>query len=298
MGKRNNFRDPRGHSLRIYDDVYDSAAYAALSPHDVLTYLALLRELRQYNNGDLSLPQTRAKKCGIKHHVTLARCLRALCAVGLIAVTRKGGCNKDGERLPNLFRVTDRECLDIPGKFISAMPVTNEWRRVTSVAHGKQLIAEAEAKAAREAEPVSNAIKAGLERGKKTKALGYTVTVTRTPRDMKSATTRTPRDIDGSQPGHRVTMVEKAENSITTGVCARFDPSEKNEGHRTPCVPPIHSCQTSASFDHSFDLNKTRQLDIETLTDLWASTGCRSNWTHPVQPTSHIQPTAFNLLAA
>ena len=35
--------------------------------------LALLRELKGYNNGDLSLPLTRAKKCGIGHHMTLAR---------------------------------------------------------------------------------------------------------------------------------------------------------------------------------------------------------------------------------
>jgi len=61
------FRDPRGHSLRIYSDVYDSAAFAALSPHDVLAYLALLRELKAHNNGDLSLPLTRAKRCGIGH---------------------------------------------------------------------------------------------------------------------------------------------------------------------------------------------------------------------------------------
>lgn len=48
-------RDPRGHSLRVYADVYDSSAFAALSPHDVMAYLALLRELKGYNNGDLSL---------------------------------------------------------------------------------------------------------------------------------------------------------------------------------------------------------------------------------------------------
>ena len=92
MSKPKAFKDPRGHSLRVYSDVYDSAAFAALSPHDVLAYLALLRELKGYNNGDLSLPLSRAKKCGIGHHLTLARSLRALCAVGLIAVTRKGGC--------------------------------------------------------------------------------------------------------------------------------------------------------------------------------------------------------------
>ena len=77
MSKLKPQRDPRGHSLRVYSDVYDSPAFVALSPHDVLAYLALLRELKGYNNGDLSLPLSRAKKCGISHHLTLARSLRA-----------------------------------------------------------------------------------------------------------------------------------------------------------------------------------------------------------------------------
>ena len=89
MGKFNPPKDPRGHHLRIYDDVLMSPAFRALSPHDVLAYLALLKELKASNNGDLSLPESRARLHGIKSHVTLAQCLRALRAVGFIAVTRK-----------------------------------------------------------------------------------------------------------------------------------------------------------------------------------------------------------------
>ena len=118
MSKLKPPRDPRGHSLRIYSDVFDSPAFSALSPYDVMAYLALLRELKGYNNGDLSLPLSRAKACGISHHMTLARSLRALCAVGLVAVNRKGGCTKGGQRLPNLYRMTDRECYAIPAKFL------------------------------------------------------------------------------------------------------------------------------------------------------------------------------------
>ena len=44
MSKPKAFKDPRGHSLRVYSDVHDSAAFAALSPHDLLGYLAMLRE--------------------------------------------------------------------------------------------------------------------------------------------------------------------------------------------------------------------------------------------------------------
>lgn len=145
MSKSKPHRDPRGHSLRIYSDIYDSAAFASLSPHDVLAYLALLRELKGYNNGDLSLPLSRSKKCGISHPKTLARSLRALCAVGLVAITRKGGCTKGGQRLPNLYRMTDRECFAIPAKHLEAIKESNEWKRVTNVQHGQSLIALAEA---------------------------------------------------------------------------------------------------------------------------------------------------------
>lgn len=147
MGRDRNakFRDPRGHSIRIYTDVFDSHAWAALGPFDVLAYLALLRELKGFNNGDLSLPLTRAKTCGINHHITLARSLRALCAVGLIAITRKGGSSKGGQRLATLYRVTDRECFEVPAKHIDARPASNEWKAITSREHGQRLIAEVEA---------------------------------------------------------------------------------------------------------------------------------------------------------
>lgn len=226
MSKPKAFKDPRGHSLRVYSDVYDSAAFAALSPHDVLAYLALLRELKGYNNGDLSLPLTRAKKCGIGHHLTLARSLRALCAVGLIAVTRKGGCTKGGQRLPNLYRLTDRECYAIPAKHLEAMRETNEWKRVTSAQHGKDLIAAAE-----------SAIKASPE---KLKSPGHGVTDTTSPRVLVEAITRTPRDTWDKGLGHGVTMAEKAENLATMRVPAGFVPAAEKASHRTPRVSPLY----------------------------------------------------------
>lgn len=218
-------RDPRGHSLRIYSDLYDSAAFRCLSPHDVMAYLALLRELKAYNNGDLSLPLTRAKACGIGHHLTLARSLRALCAVGLIAVTRKGGSTKGGQRLANLYRVTDRECYDIPAKHLTAMKATNEWREVASVEQGNGLIAAAE-----------DAAKATHEK----KALGHGVTVTRTPRDVISPKTRTRRDTWIERPGHGVTPGEMAANPSPARDSASYPQENEKASHRTPRVPPLY----------------------------------------------------------
>ncbi len=220
MGRdRTKFRDPRGHSLRVYADVYDSHAWAALGPFDVLAYLALLRELRGFNNGDLSLPLSRAKRCGIGHHVTLARALRALCAVGLIAITRKGGCTKGGQRLPTLYRLTDRECFEVPAKHIEARPATDEWKRTTSREHGLSLIADAEAK---------------------TKTLGHPVTDTTSPSVLVGPKTRTRRDTWNDGLGHAVTMAEKGAKPMPARVSGEFGPAPEKPSHRTPDVPPLY----------------------------------------------------------
>lgn len=219
-------RDPRGHSLRIYADLFDSPAFNALSPHDRLAYLALLRELKGYNNGDLSLPLSRAKRYGISHHVTLARSLRAICAVGLVAITRKGGCTKGGQRLPTLYRITDRECFDIPAKNLEARPATNEWRKVQSIEAASALIAQAEQRA--------------KATGEEKKDPGHRVTNTRTPRDVVSLKTRTPRDTWDSGLGHRVTVAETGEYPIAMRDCERFSSGREKASHRTPRVSPLY----------------------------------------------------------
>ena len=226
MSKRQIHRDPRGHSLRIYSDVYDSPAFAALSPHDVMAYLALLRELKGYNNGDLSLPLTRAKRCGIKHHITLACSLRALCAVGLVALTRKGGCTKGGQRLPSLYRVTDRECLEIPAKHLEAMKETHEWKRVTSVQHGLDLIAAAEL-----------AVKKSAA---KLKTAGHAVTATTSPHDAIEPITALPHDTWPDGLGHGVTLAKKPRNPVSMRPSAVFSGEPKNASHRTPDRPPLY----------------------------------------------------------
>lgn len=231
MSKKTNWRDPRGHSLRIYSDVFDSPAFGSLSPHDVMAYLALLRELKATNNADLSLPLSRAKTCGISHPKTLARSLRALCAVGLVAVTRKGGCTKGGQRLPNLYRMTDRECYAIPAKHLEAVAESNEWKRVTSVDHGHRLIQAAEDAAQ------ADAAKAKQE---KLKSLGHAVTATSSPGAMVKAKTRAQREPWNDGLGHRVNMAEKTGNPLSMRVPGRFSPSHKKAGHRAPRSTPLY----------------------------------------------------------
>lgn len=106
----------------------------------VTSLLALHRQLRSTNNGDLSLPISVAIHHGIKSDTTLTKSFGALCAVGLIALTRKGGCTRDGQRLPSLYRLTDFDAYENQLKNIAGAKSTNEWKEVKSIGMGAALI--------------------------------------------------------------------------------------------------------------------------------------------------------------
>jgi hypothetical protein len=103
--------------------------------------------LRSTNNGDLSLSLTVARQHGIASPATLAKSLRALVAVGLLAVTRKGGCTRGGQKLPTLYRFTDHEAYPNPMKHIESAKATNEWKQITTLGRGREAVRQAEAEA-------------------------------------------------------------------------------------------------------------------------------------------------------
>lgn len=136
--------DPRGGHIRLYWELIDSNAWRCLSASDQRAYVALLRGLRSTNNGDLSLPLSAAKQHGISSKTTLAKSLRALIAVGLIAVTRRGGATKGGQRFPSLYRITDQPVFEVASKHIEASKATNDWKAITTLAMGRHAIKRAE----------------------------------------------------------------------------------------------------------------------------------------------------------
>jgi hypothetical protein len=239
MSKLKLGRDPRGHHIRIYDDIYDSPAFAALSPHDVLAYLALLRELKGTNNGNLSLPLTRSTKCGIKHSKTLARSLRALCAVGLVAITRKGGCKRGGQRQPTLYRVTDHEGFENSKLMLEATRATNEWKRITSVEQALQLIEAAELAAKKGHAEKNN--------------LGHAVPSTASRGAPVRPKTRVPRDSWNGGLGHGVTMAEKTANPIPMRVADEFLSKPEIASHRAPRMPPIYIATPTGNLSGTDD---------------------------------------------
>ena len=227
MTKRSAFKDQRGHHIRVYSEVYDSPAFKALTPPDVMAFLSLLRDLKSTNNGDLSLTLTKAKERGISHHTTLARSLRALCAVGLICLTRKGGATRGGQRLPSLYAVTDIDVYEMRHKQVEARKADFAWRKVTTVEHGRNLIDQAEANVKKAASILKNQC--------------HKLTATETPADVITSKNRTPGDRWQGRPGHALTLGESSENLASMRVSVDFLGGADFVSHRTPDVSPIHT---------------------------------------------------------
>jgi hypothetical protein len=240
MTKRSAFKDQRGHHIRIYSEVYDSPAFKALTHPDVMAYLSLLRDLKGSNNGDLSLTLTKARERGICHHTTLARSLRALCAVGLIYLTRKGGATRGGQRLPSLYAVTDVDVYEMRQKQVDARKADFAWRKVTTVEHGRNLIDQAETNAKKIASRL--------------KTQGHKLTATGTPNDVKTPTNRTSDATWQGQPGHAVTYGKRPDNLALMRGSGDFLGDADFVSHRTPDVSPIHIATprggTGADTDH------------------------------------------------
>lgn len=163
--------------------------------------MALLRQKRSTNNGDLSLPISVARRYGISSEATLVKALRALCAVGLLAQTREGGSTKAGQRLVNLYRLTDAEAFANPSKFVEESKATNEWKAIKTLAQGREAIRQVEASAA------------AAETDRKTKRLLQKMK--ETPSETEEVGRLTPSKIEGWSPTplQKMKVAEEAESA-------------------------------------------------------------------------------------
>lgn len=206
-------KDPRGGHVRLYWDLLDSNAWRALSATDQRVYMALLRHLRSTNNGDLSMPLSVARHHGISSKTTLAKSLRALQAVGLIAVTRKGGATRGGQRLPTLYRTTDLPVLELPSKHIAARKATFDWRLITTRAQAEAAIRASE-DAAREA---------AREESEKTETQGQKMTRTGSENGPVGSLTGSENGPRPLRPGQKLALAATPE-SAAKPMLARVSP--------------------------------------------------------------------------
>ena len=136
--------DPRGGHVRLYWNLIDSLAWRALSYSSQSAYIAMRRRLQSTNNGNISAALGDMKHYGITAPVTLAKALRELQTVGLIAVTRQGGIAY-GRQVCSLYRFTDEAVYEHPKVGVKAQQATNDWQRFTKLAEAEAEIKQAHA---------------------------------------------------------------------------------------------------------------------------------------------------------
>lgn len=145
--------DPRGGHVRLYWTLMDSPAWHALSATEIALWLAMRRQLNGYTNGDISATLTTMRHFGFASTATLAKSLRALLTVGLIAKTRDVGGLTHLGALCCLYRFTDEACNALPGKGVRAERATRDFERWGSVAQARSAIQHAHAEAKRPDHP-------------------------------------------------------------------------------------------------------------------------------------------------
>ena len=156
---KQKFKDARGPHLRIYWALLDSSAWFALSFSQRALYIACRRKLTSNNNGNIALTLAGLLEQGFTaSSSTLAGGLRALQAVGFIAVTREGGKVNRGQAIPTLYRFNDEPCHEWAKLDIAMMKASNDWQQFATVQAATEAINAADLKAR------SDHAKAKLER--------------------------------------------------------------------------------------------------------------------------------------
>jgi len=180
------FVDPRGGHLRIYWNVLDAPAWAALSYSQQALFIAMRRRLTANSNGNIAATVAGLREQGFAiSSSTLASGLRALAAVGLIAVAREGGKVGRGQAIPTLYRFTDYDMHEWPKLHIAARKATNEWSAIGSIEAAKRAINDAE-KAATEAAAKASEKKLPLRNSKRDSSIFRSGTLRKSKSDAIS----------------------------------------------------------------------------------------------------------------
>lgn len=136
MARQMRTADPRGGHIRLHWVIADSVAWRALSWADRGLWIAMRRKLGATNNGNIEATIATLRHAGFTASATLAKGLRALQTVGLIAKTRQGGI-ASGTKLCSLYRFTDESVYEHPKQGIKAMKATNDWEAFPTIASAR-----------------------------------------------------------------------------------------------------------------------------------------------------------------
>lgn len=129
--------------IRVTLALLDSPAYIALDWSARSLFTDIRSKLRGSNNGNINAALTELRHRGWRSPVTLAKALRQLEAVGLIAKTRQTIGVMRGSKVCNLYRFTDLDTLEFPKLQIAAIKATHDYKRFTSLTDARTAIAAA-----------------------------------------------------------------------------------------------------------------------------------------------------------
>jgi hypothetical protein len=137
-------KDPMGAFSRVYHVVLDSPAWVALSWSAQGLYMAMRRKMGASNNGNVEATLATLRESGFASASTLAKGLRELLAVGLIAKTRNTSGVEHGSKVCCLYRFTDVDCYAMPRLGLDAVAATNEWRTIQTIDQARAALMAAE----------------------------------------------------------------------------------------------------------------------------------------------------------
>jgi DNA-binding MarR family transcriptional regulator len=123
--------------VKIYHRILSSPSFTELSYSASRLYLDLRMLLSGTNNGNICATLSTLRHRGWSSPTTLAKNLRQLEAVGLIAKTRRTTGVENGSKMCNLYRFTDEPCYEWPALGIPMKQPTNDFERFRSRAEAR-----------------------------------------------------------------------------------------------------------------------------------------------------------------
>jgi len=131
--------------IRIPLEVLQSPAFIALPASAVKLYIDMASYLRGTNNGNINATLSDLRHRGWSSSATLAKALRQLEAVGLIAKTRETTGVHRGSKLCNLYRFTDRDAYAVPKLHLEGHKESRDYRRFATLTDARKAVAAASA---------------------------------------------------------------------------------------------------------------------------------------------------------
>ena len=127
--------------IRVEMRLLNSSAYIALDTCAKALYIDLRSKVNTFTNGNINATLSELKHRNWRSAVTLAKALRQLEAVGLIAKTRKTIGVEKGSKMCNLYRFTDLEVFEMPKLGIAAQKATH--LAIRGLNEARQMVAKA-----------------------------------------------------------------------------------------------------------------------------------------------------------